>query len=126
MFLSSYQKATSKAETQKISDDYVRFAEADVAYREKAVEQIFGRAIAQILLVHANEVTADNLGRLIEMYRSRGYKFITVEEALKDAAYAKPDKYTPTSDWLRGWSISKSVEFDPPQPPEYIKVASRN
>jgi len=87
---------------------------------------MFGRPIAHILLVHANEVTADNLTRLIEMYRSRGYMFITVEEALRDAAYAKPDKYTPTSDWLRGWSISKGIEIDPPQPPEYIKAASRN
>ena len=126
MFLSAYQKSRDASEKQRISDDYVRFAEADVAYREKAAERMFGRPIAHILLVHANEVTADNLTRLIEMYRSRGYKFVSVEEALKDTAYANPDTYTPTSDWLRGWSISKSVQFDPPQPPEYIKAASRN
>lgn len=125
MFLFAYRKANSSAEKQKISDDYVRFAEADVAYREKAAERMFGRPISHILLVHANEVTADNLSRLIEMYRSRGYTFITVEEALKDPAYAKPDKYTPTSDWLRGWSISKGMEIDPPQPPDYIRAASK-
>lgn len=108
MFLFAYQKARDANEKRRISDDYVRFAEADVVYREKATELMFGRPIAHILLVHANEVTADNLTRLIEMYRSRGYKFISVEEALKDPAYAKPDSYTPTSDWLRGWSISKA------------------
>ena len=126
MFLFAYQKAKNQSEKRRISDDYLRFAEADVAYREKAAEQMFGRPIAHILLVHANEVTADNLSRLIEMYRSRGYKFISVEEALKDPAYAKPEKYSATSDWLRGWSISKGVEIDPPQPPEYIRAASRN
>ncbi len=125
MFLFAYQKTRDANEKQRISDDYVRFAEADVAYREKAAEGLFGRPIAHVLLVHANEVTADNLTRLIEMYRSRGYKFVSVEEALKDPAYLKPDTYTPTSDWLRSWSISKNVQFDPPQPPEYIKAASR-
>ena len=126
MFLSAYQKARNTNEKLRISDDYIRFAEADLTYREKAAEQLFGRPISHILLVHANGVTADNLTRLIEMYRSRGYKFVSVEEALKDAAYAKPDKYSATSDWLRGWSISKGIEFDPPQPPEYIKAASRS
>jgi len=125
MFLFAYQNTRDATAKQRISEDYVRFAEADVAYREKAAERIFGRPIAHILLVHANEVTADNLTRLIEMYRSRGYEFVSVEEALKDPAYAKPDTYTPTSDWLRSWSISKNVQFDPPQPPEYIKAASR-
>lgn len=126
MFLSAYQKAGNTNEKRRISDDYVRFAEADVAYREKAAERLFGRPISHILLVHANEVTADNLKRLIEMYRSRGYRFVSVEEALKDTAYAKPDKYSATSDWLSGWSKSHGVEFDPPQPPEYISAASRS
>ena len=124
MFLFAYQKTRDANEKQRISDDYVGFAEADVAYREKAAERIFGRPIAHILLVHANEVTADNLTRLIEMYRSRGYNFVSVEEALKDPAYAKPDTYTPTSDWLRSWSISNGIEFDPPRPPEYIRKSS--
>ncbi len=125
MFLFAYQRTRDANEKQKISDDYIHFAEADVAYREEAAVRMFGRPIAQILLVHANEVTADNLKRLLDVYTSRGYKFVSVEEALKDPVYAKPDIYSPTSDWLRGWSISKSVEFDPPQPPEYIRAASR-
>jgi len=126
MFLFAYQKTRDTKEKRRISDDYVTFAEADVSYREKAAERMFGRPIAHILLLHANEVTGDNLSRLIEMYRNRGYNFVSVEEALKDPAYAKPDKYTPTSDWLRGWSISKGVDFDPPQPPEYVRAASNN
>ncbi|MDI1243204.1 MAG: polysaccharide deacetylase family protein [bacterium] len=124
MFLPAYQKAKDATEKKRISDDYLSFAEADVAYREKAANRMFGRPIPHILLVHANAVTADNLTRLIEMYQSRGYKFISVEEALKDPAYANPEKYSPTSDWLRGWSISKAIQFDPPQPPEYIRAAA--
>lgn len=85
MFLSAYLKTRDANEKRKISDDYVRFAEADIAHREEAAERMFGRPISHILLVHANAVTADNLTRLIEMYRSRGYKFISVEEALKDS-----------------------------------------
>lgn len=124
MFAPAYRKAANAAdamEQKRISDDYVRFAQADVEYRDRAAREMFGRPIAHILLLHANRVTSDNLERLIRMYRSLGFQFVTVEEALKDQIYVRPAAYSPTSDWLRAWSIDKDFRLETPQPPEYIR-----
>jgi peptidoglycan/xylan/chitin deacetylase (PgdA/CDA1 family) len=129
MFAPAYRKAANAGdakEQKRISDDYVKFAQDDIEYRDRAAREMFGRPIAHILLVHANRVTADNLERLIKMYTSLGFKFVTVEEALKDPIYTKPERYTATSDWLRAWSISKGLRLDTPQPPEYIRKSSAN
>ncbi len=55
------------------------------------------------------------------MLRSRGYQFITLEQALKAPAYQFPDKYKDTSDWLAHWSFSKGKTFESPKPPEFIE-----
>ena len=48
---------------------------------------IFSR---HIVLIHANLLNSHFLGDIIHMYRSHGYKFITLEEALKQPANAIP------------------------------------
>lgn len=124
MFVPAYRKAVKAGdskEQKRISDDYIEFAKADVEYRDRAAREMFGRPVAHILLVHANQVTANNLERLIKMYTSLGFTFVTVEEALKDKIYVRPERYTATSDWLRAWSISNEFRLDTPQPPEYIR-----
>ena len=80
-----------------------------------------GRQIPHILLIHANELTADSFEALIKIFKDKGYRFITVEDALQDAAYRFPDKYAPTSDWLSHWTFSEGKRFEVPQPPEYIQ-----
>jgi hypothetical protein len=44
---------------------------------------------------------------LVKVFTERGYRFITLKEALTDTVYQTPDKYKATSDWLSHWSFSK-------------------
>lgn len=46
-----------------------------------------GRPIKHILLIHMNLLNAHSLRELIQMYRNKGYRFITLTEALKDQYY---------------------------------------
>lgn len=126
MFLAAYQKAQKSndaATLKRVSDEYVTYAEKNIEFAEAMSEKLFGRPIDHILLLHANELTSENLDRLLRMYESRGYRFGTLESALKDAAYQLPEKYSPTSDWLSLWAISKGEKFGPPSPPEFIQKA---
>lgn len=50
---------------------------------EKSAKKVDGKPIKQILLLHANLLNSYCLGDIIEMYKKNGYKFITLEEALK-------------------------------------------
>jgi peptidoglycan/xylan/chitin deacetylase (PgdA/CDA1 family) len=55
-----------------------------------------------------------------DVIKKRGYRFITLEEALKDEAYKQPDTYVGTwgHTWLRHWELTAgktpSESSDPP------------
>ena len=124
MFLAAYSKARAggDAETLKrVSDEYLKYVGLKFDFCEKASGELFGRRIRHILLLHANELNADNFDALVEVIRGRGYRLITLEEALGDPVYQFPEKYTPTSDWLSHWSHSKGQKHEPPMPSEFIQ-----
>jgi peptidoglycan-N-acetylglucosamine deacetylase len=124
MFLAAYSKALKekdKALQKRVTEDYLKFVGLRIDAREKISDGLFNRQIKHILLLHANELTADTFEDLVKIFKNRGYRFITVEEALQDAAYRFPDKYSPTSDWLSHWSTSERKRFEMPAPPEYIQ-----
>lgn len=126
MFLAAYAKARAQGDTgmiKRVSEEYLKFAGLKFDFCEKVTSELFGHPIKQILLLHANELNADNFDALIKIMTDRGYRFITLEEALKDSAYGYPDNYLPVSDWLGHWSFSKGKKFDSPAPPEFIQQA---
>ena len=92
--------------------------------REKAL-QILSKSIykelrengyepKQILLLHASQLEADHIGELMDMLRKRGYRFITLEDALGDQAYSLPDMYVGEegTGWFDHWAITMGK---PPQ-----------
>ena len=108
---------------KKVAGEYVRFAGEKFDHCESVARDLFGRPIKHILLLHANELNADNFGQLVKLMKERGYRFITLKEALTDPVYQFPDKYKATSDWLNHWSFSKGKQFTAPMPPEFIQKA---
>lgn len=53
----------------------------------------FGRDVSQILLLHANALVADGMGRLLDALAAEGFQIVTLDEALTDPVYALPDAY---------------------------------
>src|SRR5499426_3122523 len=124
MILSAYAAARTQGDgemTKRVSEEYLKFAERKFEFCEQAANDLFGRPIKHILLLHANELTAENLDGLATTLKNKGYRFITLEEALKDPVYQAPDKYVATSDWLSHWAFSKGKKLAPPTPPEFIQ-----
>jgi peptidoglycan-N-acetylglucosamine deacetylase len=60
---------------------------------DQVAREAVGRPVAQVLLVHANLVAADQLGSVLDALRARGVIFVSLEEALSDPVYAEPDRY---------------------------------
>jgi peptidoglycan-N-acetylglucosamine deacetylase len=126
MFLSAYAKARAKGDTERMkraSEEYLKYVGLRLEFCEQASGDLFGRPVKHILLLHANELNADNFDGLAKVFIDRGYRFIPLEEALKDSIYQFPDKYQATSDWLSHWAYSKAKRFAPPSPPEFIQKA---
>ena len=124
MFLAAYAHAQAQGGADmiaRVSEEYLKYAGLKFDFCEKVTAELFGRPIKHILLLHANELNADNLDGLIKLIKGKGYRFITLEQALSDPAYQDPEKYQATSDWLSHWAFSKGKEFASPAPPAFIQ-----
>src|SRR5258708_9410704 len=92
-----YDDAKKRADTalqQELVSAYLSYSAVVFDYEEKLSPDLIGYEPKQILLLHANQLEADHIGELLEMLRKRGYRFITLDDALSDPAYGMPDAYT--------------------------------
>ena len=101
-----------------------------VSWFETVARDTFGRDIPQILLTHTNELHTDALDALLTRIEQRGYRWVTLGEAMKDAAYATPDEYVGTSgpSWLHRWRVGKNLTSrlpEEPDPPQWVVDLSK-
>ena len=117
MYAPVYDDAKKRGDT-KLQDDlvksYLSYSDSVFAYDEQLSKQILGYEPKQIILLHGNNLEADHIGELLEVFRKRGYRFITLEDALSDQAYGLPDTYVGEegTGWLDHWAITMGK---PPQ-----------
>ncbi len=132
IFSRAYDNAFDKKDTalmRRVGEAYVPYMEAKLEYWERQSTKLFGREVSQTLLIHANFINSDYFDDLAAMFKRRGYKFVTLEEALKDDAYRLPDTYIGPAgiSWLHRWARERGKEFiipDEPKVPEFVLKAS--
>src|SRR5205807_318370 len=103
MFAYVLQNAALAARVRK---EYVPYMESVISFFEKRSVVVVGREFPQVLLMHANELNAEMMPAPLEMLRQRGYRFVSLEHALKDEAYRLPDEYAGKRglSWIHRWS----------------------
>lgn len=132
IFASAYDKAFDKDDEnlmRRVGEAYVPYMESKIDYWERQSVKLFGREVRQTLLIHANFINSDYLDDLAEMLKKRGYKFVTLEEALKDEAYKLPDTFIRRAgiSWLHRWALDRGRETvlpDEPKVPEFVMKAA--
>lgn len=129
IFASAYDKAIDSNKTvaaNRIGKEYIEYMKHKLEYWESQSVALFERNINHILLIHANTLNADYYDKLCEMIRRSGYKFIPLDEALKDEAYKSKDTFTGAGgiSWIYRWAVTqgKKKDFfgDEPMTPKYI------
>ncbi|MGA3028814.1 MAG: polysaccharide deacetylase family protein [Bryobacteraceae bacterium] len=106
-------------------DAYVPYMESIFAFFEARSIEVVGREFPQVLLLHASQLNADTIPALLDMMRRRGYRFVSLEEALRDDAYRLPDEYFGTGgfSWIHRWSKTKGMPpKGEPNEPEWINA----
>ena len=112
MFAEVYENAKKTNDTAlqaQLVKDYLAYHDAVFAYDEQLSVKVVGYEPKQILLLHASQLEADHIGELLEVLRKRGYRFITLEDALGDEAYSLPNTYVGEegTGWLEQWAITQ-------------------
>ncbi|MGH7546440.1 MAG: hypothetical protein ACREKI_09685 [Gemmatimonadota bacterium] len=92
----AYAAASERADRAamaQIARLYVRHVLEAVAHYRAVARTKVGRDVRHVLLLHANALAADHLGELLNALAEDGARFITLEEALRDPVYSRPDAY---------------------------------
>lgn len=129
MFAAVYADALARKDTataEKVRQGYVPYMESIFAFFEARGREVAGHDFPQILLIHASRLNADMMPDLLAMMRRRGYRFVSLGEALKDEAYRLPEDYTGKGgfSWIHRWS--KTMGMKPkgePDEPAWVTEA---
>ncbi|AVP95768.1 polysaccharide deacetylase [Ahniella affigens] len=124
--------ARCKAATRRtLVRSYVPYMRAKIRYYEGQSQQFFGRQIAQVLLLHANELNAAAIDQLLDMIRAEGYRFVSLETALQDPVYTSPDGYDGAAgpSWIHRFALAqgfKGADFaGEPRVPDFVLRLAR-
>lgn len=105
---------------------YVPYMLNKLDYYEAQSQALLGYALPQVLLIHANALNSDAYTTLIGGIQRRGYRFISLDEAMRDPAYARPDGYHGRfgPSWLHRWAMAehkpKTFYVGEPEVPKWV------
>jgi len=128
VYAAAYAKALrvgDAAAASRIADDYLRYMDEVFSFFEDVSRGVAGREIQQILLLHVNTLNADRFDALAEALRRRGYRFVSLAQALEDPVYRLPDEFVgaPANSWFNHWEVTAGRPPVPtPKPPEWIRM----
>ena len=128
VYAAAYAKALRRgdaADAARIADDYMRYMKEVFSFFEDVSQRVTGRQIPQILLLHVNTLNADRFDALGKALRDRGYRFVSLAEALEDPVYRLPDEFVgaPSNSWFNHWEVTAGRRPVPtPRPPKWISI----
>jgi lysophospholipase L1-like esterase len=115
-----YARCKAKGDTKAVAtlqETYLEAADKSIDYYRELSHRLFGRDIPYVLLMHIGALDSEMLPRLLELYRSRGFQFVTLSQAERDEFYrALTDLHlSPAPDMLE-WLAGERHMAMPPQP----------
>jgi peptidoglycan/xylan/chitin deacetylase (PgdA/CDA1 family) len=104
-----YKTADSLSFVQ-LGNEYIDHIMERLLAAEELANELLGRPIKHILLLHANRLNSTFLADLLIEIQQEGYQFISLDKALTDPVYSIPDSYVGT----KGLScLEKLAKTDP-------------
>ncbi|MGX5729223.1 polysaccharide deacetylase family protein [Pseudoxanthomonas beigongshangi] len=103
------------ATLDRLRKGYLPYMLNKLDYYERQSQALLGHALPQVWLMHANELNAIAFADLVDGARRRGYRFVSLEEAMRDPAYARGEagydgRFGPS--WLHRWAMAEKKPKD--------------
>jgi peptidoglycan-N-acetylglucosamine deacetylase len=90
MWNDPYARCKTKCDDKSIAllaNTYLQAARDSADYSRRMSRQLYNRDIPYVLLMHVGAFDAEMLPRLLDVYREKGFRFVTLEQAEKDQFY---------------------------------------
>ena len=128
MFAAVYADATHRGDTAlqgRVRDAYRAYVQENFSFHERLGVEVLGREVRHVVLLHVNHLNADLIDELLTMLKERHYSFVSLEEALLDPAYARPEPTTRKGwSWIQRWILAEGGEARPePREPAWVTEA---
>lgn len=78
---------------QKIASAYIKHIIDAIMHYQDVARDVCTRGIDHVLLLHVNTLAADHVGKLLDALSVKGFRFISLYEALQDPVYSRKDVY---------------------------------
>jgi beta-lactamase regulating signal transducer with metallopeptidase domain len=98
---------------REIREAYLAYMSKMFDHYEAYSSEMFGRDIAQTMVLTPSGLTADTADELFEMARKRGYSFISINEAQQDPAYKTAENFYREAgiSWFERWTMAKGEKL---------------
>jgi peptidoglycan/xylan/chitin deacetylase (PgdA/CDA1 family) len=80
--------AGDQAAIAELERSYMDAARQSIGFFRSLSRQLHGRDIPYVLLLHGGAFTTRMMPRLLELYRSSGFRFVSLQDAQRDPVYA--------------------------------------
>src|SRR5271156_1865006 len=118
------EKKDKKLEA-RAKQGYLDYIDTVFDYFEQDSQTDFNRQVPQVFLIHDNQINLECLDAVLTKLEKRGYKFISLDEALADPAYSTADLYVGDGmSWLDKWKIALKLKIEKdkgPEPPDWAQ-----
>jgi peptidoglycan/xylan/chitin deacetylase (PgdA/CDA1 family) len=120
-FNDPYARCMAKGDTAAVAQleaAYLQAAADNIDRYRQMSHELYNRDIPYVLLMHLGAFDARMLPRLLELYKARGFTFITLPEAERDSFYAEDTNLAlpPAPDSLEGRLAASKLPFPASKP----------
>ena len=132
VFNQAYELALSRKDeptAAKIRTAYLTFTAAEIDWYARLDAEVLGREAPHVMLIHAAVLNRDTVDDLLKLFETRGFRFVSLENALADPAYAMPEtvsKFGPM--WGYRWARVLHVKVrgqDEPEMPAWVEAYAK-
>ncbi len=122
MYSFAYDAARKDNDGNKMSEiqaEYLDYMTKMTEHYEAYSQEMFGRDIAQTLVLTPSRLVADTADEFFGMLEKRGYRFVSMDEAQSDEAYQTKEMHVETQSgisWFERWQMAKGKKLrdEPP------------
>ncbi len=114
LFNAAYIQMLAKkddASAAKLRAAYLAYTAVEIDYYASLHEQVFGREIPQVMLLHANRLNADLIDQILHIFEEKHYRFVSLEAAQSDPAYRVPETFVTKFGFMWGYRWAKELDI---------------
>lgn len=108
------RRENDRQKMNRIKTQYLDYMAKSLEYYERYSNYLFEREIPQNIPLMPSRLLADSADELFAMFQNRGYRFVSVDEAMQDDAYLQNDSVLTGgmgSSWLESLAFQQRKPF---------------